>query len=73
MVEIASGSGGSGEVFEVMQPKIVVIGCGGGGSNTINRLSEMGIQGAMTIAINTDARHLASVKSQKKILIGKMG
>jgi len=62
---------GTEEVFEVQQPKIVVIGCGGGGSNTVSRLTDMGIQGALTIAINTDARHLASVKAMKKILIGK--
>ncbi len=54
------------------QAKIVVVGCGGGGCNTVTRLTEMGIDGASTIALNTDARHLAySVKAEKKILIGK--
>ncbi|MBI4017447.1 MAG: cell division protein FtsZ, partial [Candidatus Aenigmarchaeota archaeon] len=57
--------------LEMHQARIVVVGCGGGGSNTINTLTEMGIDGASTIAINTDARHLASIKSHKKILIGK--
>ena len=31
----------------------------------------MGINGATTMAINTDARHLAAIKAQKKVLIGK--
>jgi cell division protein FtsZ len=57
--------------FEAHQAKIMVFGCGGGGSNTINRLTSMDIQGAVTIAANTDARHLAVTKAHKKLLIGK--
>jgi len=57
--------------FQAAQARIVVMGCGGGGCNTVNRLTEMGIRGASTIAMNTDARHLATVKAHKKILIGK--
>src|SRR3989344_655706 len=53
------------------QAKIVVIGCGGAGSNTITKLTEMGIKGATTIATNTDARHLAITKAHKRILIGR--
>jgi len=59
------------ESFEVEQPRIIVMGCGGGGSNTVNRLTDMGIAGALTIAVNTDARHLQTTHAQKKILIGK--
>jgi len=40
------------------QPRIVIIGCGGAGNNTINRLHHMGVSGAETIAINTDKQHL---------------
>jgi cell division protein FtsZ len=57
--------------FDSYKAKIVVIGCGGGGTNTINTLTNMGISGASTIAINTDAKHLAAVNAHKKILIGK--
>jgi cell division protein FtsZ len=57
--------------FEAFQAKIMVMGCGGGGSNTVTRLTEMGVSGAQTIAVNTDAKHLAVTKAQKKILIGK--
>jgi len=50
---------------------IKVIGCGGGGNNTINRITEVGIEGAETIAINTDAQDLLYTTADKKILIGK--
>lgn len=53
------------------QPRIVIIGCGGAGNNTINRLHHMGVQGAETIAINTDKQHLDMIQSDKRILIGK--
>ncbi len=51
--------------------KIKVVGCGGGGNNTINRMTEVGIQGAEMIAINTDAQDLLYTTADKKILIGK--
>lgn len=50
---------------------IKVIGAGGGGNNTINRITEVGIKGAETIAINTDAQDLLYTSSDKKILVGK--
>ena len=59
------------ENFQVQQARIMVMGCGGGGCNTINRLTELGVQGASTVAANTDAKHLAITKAQKRILIGK--
>jgi len=59
------------EMLEKNQAKIMVIGCGGGGCNTIERMAEIGIAGATTLALNTDAQDLLSTKSDKKILIGK--
>jgi cell division protein FtsZ len=52
------------------QAKILVVGCGGAGNNTINRLAHIGVKGAELVTVNTDKQHLASVKSHKKILIG---
>ncbi|MEM4369008.1 MAG: cell division protein FtsZ, partial [Candidatus Woesearchaeota archaeon] len=46
-------------------------GCGGAGNNTINRITEVGITGAETIAINTDAQDLLYTTADKKILIGR--
>jgi len=51
--------------------KIKVVGAGGAGNNTINRITEVGIKGAETIAVNTDAQDLLYTNSDKKILIGK--
>src|SRR3989338_11017533 len=51
--------------------RIRVIGCGGGGNNTINRMSEVGIKGIMTVAVNTDAQDLLYTNADKKVLIGK--
>ncbi len=59
------------EDFETQKARIMVIGAGGGGSNTISTITEMGIKGASTAAINTDARHLVSIKADQKVLIGK--
>jgi len=57
--------------FEAHKARIMVVGCGGGGSNTISTLFEKGIEGALTVAVNTDAKHLAMTKAQQKVLIGK--
>ncbi|HLC36621.1 MAG TPA: cell division protein FtsZ [archaeon] len=58
-------------LLESSQAKIKVIGCGGGGGNTLQRMSEVGIIGAETMAINTDAQDLLKVDVDRKILIGK--
>jgi cell division protein FtsZ len=57
--------------FDSYQAKIMVLGCGGGGCNTITRLTDMGIQGAVTAAVNTDVKHLSVSRAHKKILIGR--
>src|SRR3989344_5225457 len=59
------------EMITKQRSKIKVIGIGGGGNNTINRISEVGIIGAETIAINTDAQDLLYTNANTKILIGK--
>lgn len=50
---------------------IKVIGTGGGGNNTINRLTEVGVIGCETIAVNTDAQDLLYTNADKKIMIGR--
>lgn len=59
------------KMLENSQARIIVCGVGGGGCNTIERMSEVGIEGALTFAINTDAQDLLSTKSDKKMLVGK--
>ncbi len=51
--------------------RIRVIGCGGAGNNTINRISEVGIKGIETIAVNTDAQDLLYTSADRKVLIGR--
>ncbi len=76
--EISSSKAATMTVDEELQrmiasqkTRIKVIGCGGGGNNTINRIFEVGIKGIETIAINTDAQDLLYTSSDKKLLIGK--
>jgi cell division protein FtsZ len=59
------------KIVEQLKVNIRIVGCGGGGSNTITRLSNSGIVGATLIAANTDAPHLLNVKANRKILLGK--
>jgi cell division protein FtsZ len=59
------------ESFVVGNPRIVVVGCGGAGSNSVHRLHKLGIEGATTYAINTDKGHLDKISADKKLLIGQ--
>lgn len=59
------------QLIDSQKTRIKVIGCGGAGNNTINRISEVGIKGIQTIAVNTDAQDLLYTSAEKKILIGK--
>ncbi len=58
-------------VLASLTTTIKVVGCGGAGTNTINRCLEGGIDGADLIALNTDAQHLLRSPSPHKILIGR--
>lgn len=57
--------------LKVGEARIVVIGTGGAGNNTVDRLMHLGVVGAECIAVNTDKQHLDRVKAHKKLLIGK--
>jgi cell division protein FtsZ len=56
---------------EFGDPRIVIVGAGGAGNNTVNRLYNIGVDGAETIAINTDKQHLKMIEADTKILVGK--
>ncbi len=63
------GTGGQNAVSEI---KIVTIGVGGGGNNTVNRLLKVGVKGTELVAVNTDANHFKIIDDRiKKMLIGK--
>jgi len=59
------------DVLEDLQTDITVVGCGGAGGNTVNRMAEEGIKGANLVAANTDVQHLVDVEADTKILIGE--
>ncbi|MBI5391490.1 cell division protein FtsZ [Candidatus Woesearchaeota archaeon] len=59
------------ELVNRQKAKIKVFGIGGGGNNTIARMAEVGIAGAETVAVNTDAQDLLYTNAEAKILIGK--
>ncbi|MEM2995260.1 MAG: cell division protein FtsZ [Candidatus Bathyarchaeia archaeon] len=61
----------STEALQLGHCRIVVVGVGGAGNNTVTRLMEMGVAGAECIAINTDALHLNASKAHKRVLIGE--
>ncbi len=51
--------------------QIKVIGVGGGGTNAVNRMIEMGVQGVEFIAVNTDAQALQLSRAEQKLKIGE--
>jgi len=57
-------------IVEGIKTSIKVVGAGGAGSNTLDRLMEMGIEGGDVIAVNTDALDLLYTKTPTKVLIG---
>jgi len=50
--------------------KIIVVGTGGAGCNTVDRMMTIGIKDVICIACNTDNQHLRKVKANRKILLG---
>ena len=47
----------------VPDPRILIVGCGGSGNNTLNRITHLGVEGAVTVAINTDKQHLDNTRA----------
>lgn len=58
-------------ILASLKTNIKIVGCGGGGTNTIDRMTEVGITGAELYACNTDAQHLLAIRAPHKILLGR--
>ena len=58
-------------ILASLRTNIKIVGVGGGGTNTIDRLVEAGIVGAELFAANTDAQHLLTIRAPHKILLGR--
>ena len=59
------------DVLQELQTSITVVGCGGAGSNTVDRMAKEGIHGADLVAANTDVQHLVEIDADTKILMGQ--
>ena len=61
-------------LLRTLTPRIRVYGCGGCGSNTVNRLAQENLLDdnyVIGYAINTDAQHLLRMEVSNKLLIGR--
>jgi cell division protein FtsZ len=56
---------------DVKDARILVVGVGGAGNNQVTRIQNKDVQGAETVAINTDKQHLEMSSADRKILVGK--
>ncbi|MGY5876266.1 MAG: cell division protein FtsZ [Candidatus Thorarchaeota archaeon] len=59
------------DLLETVSARILVVGVGGAGNNAVTRLMEVGVEGAETLAANTDAQDLYFCNSHHKLLLGK--
>ncbi|MBI5047267.1 cell division protein FtsZ [Candidatus Micrarchaeota archaeon] len=72
MGETVPSDAASDDVLSSESIKIVTVGVGGAGNNTINRLIKSGVKGTELVAINTDKQHLNIVHERaRKVLIGR--
>lgn len=60
------------EMENISQPKTVikVVGLGGGGSNAVNRMIELGVSGVEFIACNTDHQALNNSQAARQVALG---
>ncbi len=51
-------------------PRIAVIGVGGGGTNAVNNMIGLGLEGVDFIVANTDAQSLMTSKAERRVQLG---
>jgi len=54
-----------------VSPSIAVVGLGGAGSEAVEDIVTLGLPGARTFAVNTDAMHLRRIGVDERILLGR--
>ena len=59
------------ELVAGLQTNILILGAGGAGNNTLERLYREGIDGVEMLAVNTDAQHLLNARVPHRLLIGR--
>ena len=70
MFENVVGETKADELMSNEGVRIGIIGVGGAGCNTVDRMMKAGVKSAQTIAVNTDQLHLKIVQAHKRVLIG---
>lgn len=58
-------------VLSGLTTRVKIVGCGGGGANTVMRCVEEDLGDVDMIAANTDAQHLLTITAPRKILLGR--
>lgn len=67
--QVEDGDGEDG-LFGI--PQLAIVGIGGAGNNSMNRLEQIGgLKDVSRIAINTDKLHMDSIRCETKLLIGR--
>ena len=62
----------SGTALDAVSPAVIkVIGCGGGGSNAVNRMIDADIANVDFIVLNTDVQDLNRSKAETRLAIGR--
>jgi cell division protein FtsZ len=51
-------------------PRIAVIGVGGGGTNAVNNMISLGLEGVEFIVANTDAQSLVTSRAERRVQLG---
>ena len=64
--EIGVNKKESDDLMSNEKVRIAVIGVGGAGCNTVDRMMKSGIKSAQTIAVNTDQLHLKVIQAHKR-------
>jgi cell division protein FtsZ len=67
---IRRGSDTSVDLAGLGQIRILAVGCGGAGCNAIHHMAAA-LEGASTLAINTDLQQLELVRADARVLIGR--
>lgn len=66
-----SANNNFGSDYEMFKPRIGVVGVGGGGNNTVQRLSNLDVRGASLLAFNTDMKQLNMMNANiTKLMLG---
>jgi cell division protein FtsZ len=69
-MDTANATGWEASVY-CPKPRVLIVGCGGAGGNSVGRLHRLGVAGARTAVVNTDRVHLETVDADRKLLIGQ--